>query len=47
MLKELQLRPNPRLIARNPQYGLIDLPEDSDLEIWGVVTHTARTMRSS
>lgn len=45
MLKELALRPRPHLVARNSHYGAVEIPEGSDLEIWGVVTHVVRALR--
>ena len=33
-----------RLIAENPKYPDIQITENSDFEVWGVVTHSIRTM---
>lgn len=44
-VKELQLKPCLRLIPRNSAYSPIDIPEESDLDIFGVVTSVVRNMR--
>ena len=33
-----------RLVAENPKYPDIQITENSDFEVWGVVTHSIRTM---
>jgi len=33
-----------RLVAENPKYPDIPITENSDFEVWGVVTHSIRTM---
>jgi len=33
-----------RLVAENPKYPDITISENSDFEVWGVVTHSIRTM---
>ena len=44
-VKELQLRPSVKLIPRNQAYHPIRIPEGTELEIFGVVTHVVRNMR--
>lgn len=43
-VRELQLRPSPRLIAYNNSYESVVIPEDSELEIYGVVTQIIHTL---
>lgn len=43
-VKELQLRPSPRLLPRNPAYSPVPIPEGSELEIFGVVTSVIRQL---
>lgn len=44
-VKELQLRPRACLMPKNKAYSPIDIPEDSELDIFGVVTHVIRNVR--
>ncbi len=44
-VKELQLKPVVRLVPRNKNYQPIVIQEDSELDIFGVVTSVVRTMR--
>lgn len=44
-VKELVLKPRVRLIPRNPAYSPIDIPEDCELNIFGVVTSIVRNTR--
>ncbi|CUB06580.1 translesion error-prone DNA polymerase V autoproteolytic subunit [Marinomonas fungiae] len=44
-VKELQLRPCVKLIPRNQAYHPIRIPEGTELELFGVVTHVVRNMR--
>ena len=44
-VKQLQLRPSPRLVPRNVNYAPIEIPQGADLEILGVVTHVIHHMR--
>lgn len=44
-VKELRLKPSPALVARNPKYPLIDLSDESELNIFGVVTKSIRSFR--
>ena len=44
-VKELQLRPHTCLMPKNKAYSPIDIPEGSELDIFGVVTHVIRNLR--
>lgn len=44
-VKELQLRPRACLMPKNKAYSPIDIPEGSELDIFGVVTHVIRSVR--
>lgn len=44
-VKELALRPSPRLLSRNQAYQPLILESDQELEIFGVVTNVVREMR--
>lgn len=44
-VKELQLKPCVCLIPRNCAYSPIEIPEETDLDIFGVVTSVVRNMR--
>lgn len=41
-VKELQLKPSVQLIPRNAAYSAIDIPEDCELNIFGVVISVIR-----
>ncbi|WP_027875053.1 translesion error-prone DNA polymerase V autoproteolytic subunit [Spongiibacter marinus] len=43
-VKELCLRPSPKLLPRNSAYSPIELSDERDLEIFGVVTSVIRTI---
>jgi DNA polymerase V len=43
-VKELQLRPEVKLLPRNSAYPPIDIPEGTELTIFGVVTSVIRNM---
>ncbi len=43
-VKELELRPHPRLIPRNCAFKAIDIPEGAELDIFGVVTNVVRSL---
>ena len=45
-VKELALRPQLQLLARNPQYPSIQLKDADALEVFGVVTNIVRDVRS-
>lgn len=45
-VKELALRPKPALIPRNSAFTPITLNDESELEIFGVVTNSVRDMRN-
>ena len=44
-VKELELKPKVRLMPRNVSYPPIEIPEGSELDIFGVVTSVIRTIR--
>ncbi len=44
-VKELELRPQPRLIPRNSEFKAIEIPEGVELDIFGVVTNVVRSLR--
>lgn len=44
-VKELELKPQTRLIPRNKKYAPITLQEGAELDIFGVVTSVVRTIR--
>lgn len=46
-VKQLELRPFPRLLPRNPRYQPVVLPEDCELDIFGVVTNVIHSLRRS
>lgn len=39
MVRTLELQPTPRLLAANPDFETLVVPEDGELEILGVVCH--------
>lgn len=43
-VKELGLTPRPCLIPRNKDYAVIEISEDAELDIFGVVTNVVRNM---
>ena len=43
-VKELELRPKVRLVPRNPDYPVIEIPEGTALDIFGVVTNVIRNI---
>lgn len=45
LVRELVLRPSPRLIARHPDVEDLVIPEHSELVIYGVVTQVIHTLR--
>lgn len=46
-VKELQLKPYVRLIPRNKDYKAIDIPDGTELDVFGVVTSVVRNIRSN
>lgn len=44
-VKELQLRPRTCLMPKNKAYSPIDIPDGSELDIFGVATHVIRNLR--
>ncbi|HMB15900.1 MAG TPA: translesion error-prone DNA polymerase V autoproteolytic subunit [Pelovirga sp.] len=45
-IKKLETRPSLRLVALNSTYQPIGLPEESDLEIFGVAIHVIHSLRN-
>ena len=45
-VKELALKPSPRLLPRNPRYAPI-VPEEGGWELFGVVTFALHTLRGA
>ena len=43
-VKKLELSPSVRLVAMNTNYAPIEIPEDADLEIFGVVTNAIHSL---
>ncbi|MCH8532844.1 MAG: hypothetical protein LAT65_18490 [Saccharospirillum sp.] len=39
MIRTLELLPTPRLLAAHPEYNILVIPEDGELEILGTVSH--------
>lgn len=46
-VKRLELTPSPRLVACNPAYPPIAVPEGTELYIQGVVMHIIRSLRKT
>ncbi len=46
-VKKLEITPATRLIPMNKQHHPVDIPEGSDLEIFGVVTTSIHSLRKS
>lgn len=46
-VKQLELKPRPRLLPRNPAYSPVYLPEDCDLDLFGIVTNVVHSLRRS
>lgn len=44
-VKRLSLTPSPQLLPENDKYAPIDIPEDADWEIFGVVTTVIHSFR--
>ena len=44
-VKELCCEPTPKLIAHNPDFPDIDITDESDFEVFGVVTNTIRNIK--
>lgn len=45
LVKELALRPSPRLLSRNQHYPPLIIGGDQELEVFGVVTNVVREIR--
>lgn len=46
-VKQLETKPKMRLVPMNKKYEPIDVPEDADLEIFGVATTVIHSLRKS
>lgn len=46
-VKKLETRPRMRLVPMNSQYQPIDVPDDADLEVFGVATTVIHSLRKS
>jgi DNA polymerase V len=44
-VKRLETKPQTRLVPMNPQYAPVIIPEDADLEIFGVATNVIHRLR--
>ena len=44
-VKELRLEPHPHLLAHHEDYPPINIDEDNNFEVWGVVTDVVRQLR--
>jgi DNA polymerase V len=44
-VKRLETRPQARLVPMNSAYAPIDIPEEADLELFGVVTNVVHSLR--
>ena len=45
-VKMLETRPTVRLVPMNSQYDPIDIPDDADLEVFGVATTVIHSLRN-
>ncbi len=46
-VKQLELKPSCRLIPRNRRYAAIQIPEGTDLQLFGVVTNVIHSFRKT
>ena len=46
-IKMLETKPKMRLMPMNNKYDPIDVPEDADLEVFGVATTVVHSLRKS
>jgi DNA polymerase V len=46
-VKQLETKPKIRLVPMNSQYDPIELPEDAELEVFGVATNVIHSLRNS
>jgi len=46
-VKQLETKPKMRLVPMNKEYDPIDVPEDADLEVFGVATTVIHSLRKS
>ncbi len=45
-VKQLETRPTVRLVAKNPLYAPVDIPDGAALEIFGVATNVIHSLRN-
>ena len=45
LVRELVLRPSPRLISKHPDFEALIIPEHSELVVYGVVTQVIHSLR--
>jgi DNA polymerase V len=46
-VKKLETKPKVRLVPMNRKHAPVDIPEDSDLEVFGVATNVIHSLRNS
>jgi DNA polymerase V len=46
-VKQLETKPKMRLVPMNSKYAPIDVPDDADLEVFGVATSVIHSLRKS
>ena len=46
-VKKLETKPKTRLVPMNSKYAPVDVPEDSDLEVFGVATNVIHSLRNT
>jgi DNA polymerase V len=45
-IKKLETKPTLRLVSMNSNYAPIEIPEDTDIDIFGVATHTVHALQN-
>lgn len=45
-IKKLETKPTLRLVPMNSNYAPIEIPEDTDIDIFGVATHTVHALQN-
>ena len=45
-VKKLEIKPKLRLVPMNNKYPAVDIPEDTDIEIFGVATMAVHSLRN-
>ena len=46
-VKKLETQPRMRLVPMNSEYSPVDVPDDADLEVFGVATTVIHSLRKS